>query len=225
MSFSCEWEQQYSANRQNSIWPWSDLVSYVMRYCDHNRVFKVLELGCGVGANIPFFKSLGVDYYAIEGSKRAVERLKNAFPCYKNNIVCGDFTKQIDFQGKFDLVVDRASLTHNSSTDIENCLQLIVNVLEQDGKFVGIHWFSTQHSDYNSRDGINIDTYTKSNMNTGPFNGVGRVHFSDEQHLQDLFAEHFVLDKLEHHLIECRSSNVFLAWWNFIAVKKNIRGG
>ena len=37
-----------------SIWPWSDLVSYVMRYTKINENYKVLEIGCGSGANIPF---------------------------------------------------------------------------------------------------------------------------------------------------------------------------
>ena len=54
MGFSAEWEKQYQKNQQMSIWPWSDLISYVMRYTKINASYKVLEIGCGAGANIPF---------------------------------------------------------------------------------------------------------------------------------------------------------------------------
>jgi hypothetical protein len=56
MSFSSEWDECYKASTHMSIWPWSDIVSYVLRYaCPVDpSVCRVLELGCGVGANIPF---------------------------------------------------------------------------------------------------------------------------------------------------------------------------
>ena len=79
MTFSNEWDQRYQENTHMSIWPWSDLVSFVKRYSKSIKVSRVLELGCGAGANIPFFKSLKVDYYAIDGSKTAVQRLWNRF--------------------------------------------------------------------------------------------------------------------------------------------------
>ena len=48
-----------------------------MRYAPPNKPkFCVLELGCGAGANIPFFSSLNVEYYAIEGSPTIVESLR-----------------------------------------------------------------------------------------------------------------------------------------------------
>ena len=76
MTFSQEWEKCFKENTQISTWPWSDLVSYVMRYArPTGENFRVLELGCGAGANIPFFISLGVDYYAIDGSSTIVEIL------------------------------------------------------------------------------------------------------------------------------------------------------
>ena len=41
---------------------------------------RVLELGCGPGANIPFFLSQGADYYAAEGSETIVVELQKKFP-------------------------------------------------------------------------------------------------------------------------------------------------
>ena len=94
MGFSKGWDECYMKNTQMSIWPWSDLIGYVMRYARPDSAeFKVLELGCGAGANIPFFRTLGVDYYTVEGSATAVESLKEKYTELSNNLVAGDFTK------------------------------------------------------------------------------------------------------------------------------------
>ena len=120
--FSSEWKKLYQEGTHMSVWPWSDLVSFVMRYVNfEEKDYRVLELGCGAGANIPLFVSLGVDYHAIEGSRTIVSKLHKKHRSLQNNIVVGDFTQTLP-AGKFDLIVDRASLTLNdmSATQIRN---------------------------------------------------------------------------------------------------------
>ena len=59
MTFSNKWETCYK-NKTHSMnnWPFSDLVSYVMRFSKPGKSkIRVLELGCGSGANIPFLLS------------------------------------------------------------------------------------------------------------------------------------------------------------------------
>ena len=61
----------------------------MVRYCepgkqalqagDNKGGGRVLELGCGAGANIPFFLALGMDYYAIEGSPTIVKQLHKRY--------------------------------------------------------------------------------------------------------------------------------------------------
>ena len=152
MTFSNEWDGIYKDNSQLSIWPWSDLVSLVHRNCKSiitKRDGKVLELGCGAGANIPLFISLNLNYHAIEGSNAIVERLKKKFPEIENNIVSGDFTLGHSFGNDFDLIFDRASITHNSTKGIKNTLKIIADSLKPGGLFIGSDWFSTNHSDFN----------------------------------------------------------------------------
>ena len=83
MSFSNEWDDKYQDNTHLSIWPWTNLVSLVMRNKPQKRNFKVLELGCGAGANIPLFVSLEADYFTVEGSKTIVDKLHQRFPHLK----------------------------------------------------------------------------------------------------------------------------------------------
>lgn len=220
MAFSKEWDEIYKVNSHMSVWPWSDLVSYVMRYIyPHGPKYRVLELGCGAGANIPFFKSLGVQYYSIDGSQIIVSKLWERFPDLKNNIIAGDFTEDIPLEGQFDIVVDRSSLAHNTSRAIIKGLSLVFDKLKPGGKFIGIDWFSTLHSDYQR--GIEIeDIYTRTGYTDGQAAHVGQVHFSDKDHLNDLFQA-FVIEILEHKIIkrEIPENSDIFASWNLLAKK------
>ena len=221
MTLSTEWEQLYQANTQMSIWPWSDLVSYVMRYArPRDKNFRVLELGCGAGANIPFFKHLRVQYHAIDGSETSVRRLAEHFSEYKATIKVGDFTNEIPFEGVFDLIVDRSSLTcGNTTTAIKRGIKLVEEKLAVNGKFIGIDWFSTAHSSY--LNGIQAgDAHTKTGFVDGPFQGLGKIHFSDRNHLVELFSG-FRLPQLEHKVVSTVVPNngLVVATWNFLAVR------
>ncbi len=220
MGFSKEWDQIYQASQQMSIYPWSEVVSFVMRFARPlSAETTVLELGCGAGANISFFKNLGVRYYAIEGSPHIVEKLKDRFPDLKNQLVAGDFTEGIPFDFTFDLIVDRSSLTHNTTAAIRKTLANCHAHLNPGGKYLGIDWFSTHHSEFEKAQ-THLDSNTRKDFTSGPFSSVGAVHFSDQPHLQDLFSS-FVFERLEHKIIETLipHENFRLATWNFLCRK------
>jgi SAM-dependent methyltransferase len=220
MTFSKEWDERYRDNTHLSIWPWSDLVSYVMRYArPAGPDFRVLELGCGAGANIPFFESLGVKYFAIEGSPVIVERLRERFPKLGSNILAGDFTQELPFEDQFDLIVDRASLTSNTSDAIRRSLSLVLNKLKVGSTFIGIDWYSTNHTDYNR--GLEAeDIYTRRDYSDGQFSHLGRIHFSDKAHLLDLFSQ-FSIELMEHKIVkrEIPEDSHIFASWNLVAKK------
>ncbi len=218
MSFSEGWDNLYKHGSHMSVWPWSDLVSYVMRYSrPKNSKFRVLELGCGAGANIPFFKSLNVQYYGIEGSHSVVKKLIRRFPELKSQITQGDFTKAIPFSDSFDLIVDRGSLTHNSTASIKNCLSMLQGRLRPEGVYIGIDWFSTKDSyfKYGKQD---QDMFTRHSYKEDRFAGVGRVHFSTKAHIKELF-DGYTINFLEHKITkqEIPSGGNTMASWNFIA--------
>lgn len=218
MSFSEEWDKIYSKGQQIAVWPWSDLISYVIRYSKPDKTpFSVLELGCGAAANIPFFKRLGVDYYGLEGSPSIVNQLHTTYPDLKDKIIAADFTTDFHFEKKFDLIFDRASVTHNNSDSIVRCISLVKSHLKPNGKYIGIDWFSTMHDHYQEGD-FDGDRYTRSSIPIGQFQGVGKVHFSDKAHLEDLFRE-FEIIQLDHKIVktEIPDTNHTFASWNFVA--------
>ena len=78
MSFSNQWNFLYSNNTNISIWPWSDLISMYYNYFNkkNKKKIRILELGCGAGANIPFFLNRKFDYYGLDGSNYIIKKLK-----------------------------------------------------------------------------------------------------------------------------------------------------
>jgi len=219
LTIASVWNNIYLRNKQMSVWPWSDLISIVMRYSKPTTDdFKVLELGCGAGANIPFFVSMGVDYYSIEASDVIVSRLHKNFPELANKIFAGDFTKTLPNE-KFDLIFDRGALANNKTDLIKECLEHCYERLKFSGKFIGVDWYSTKTSSYDQ--GEFEDEWVRTNFPTGPFVDVDRLHFTNKKHLYDLFSK-FEIQHLEHKTVEYEFNidHPIVASWNFVAIKK-----
>lgn len=183
----------------------------------------MLELGFGAGANITFFMSIGADYSGTEGSATAVEQVQRRFASAQNfRVECCDFTKEIPFEGPFDLVVDRSSLTHNRTAGIEACLGRVAEKMRSGAKFIGIDWFSTANADFLTGEPLE-DYFTRTAFPAGQFRDVGIVHFSDEAHLRALLAgAGLELERLEHKQTDTLvpGDEGRMAWWNFAAVKR-----
>jgi Methyltransferase domain len=183
----------------------------------------VLELGFGAGANVAFFASLGVEYFGMEGSESAVKRVGGRFAGQPGiTLAAGDFTQSIPFNGPFDLVVDRSSLTHNSTAAIRDCLQAVGARMKHGAKFIGIDWFSTDNPQFlaGRQSG---DYHTRSEFHSEQFKDVGTVHFADQEHLMDLLSgSGFEIERLEHKHSEIvvPEGTDSMAWWNFVAIKR-----
>lgn len=221
MGFSEEWENTYRTGTHNSIWPWSEVVSLVNHYFKGQENLRVLELGCGAGANIPFFDSIGASYYGIEGSQTQVDLLNERFDSDKITIAQGDFTKDLLFDQRFDLVLDRSSVTHNKTEDIRNVVRMVNEKLVGGGCFFGIDWFSSGHSHHDTDD----DEYEWVDDNTriftsGYFSGLGNVHFSDADHILGLFKDMDIVELYEKTKQWSRPTEKVYSHWSFVAKKR-----
>lgn len=218
MSSSQHWEDLYAAGAHHSVWPWSDLVSLVMRHAQPHRQMtppQVLEVGCGVGANVPFVTWFGGVFHGVDASPTALAAIDERFPG-KARLAQADFCQDLPFSGPFDIVIDRAALTHNRTEAIANGLRLIRDRMAVGGLYVGTHWFSTACDDFGKGEPTD-DRYVRTGYNDGPFAGVGAVHFSDRAHLEDLFAE-FEIVALEHVTVQTSlPTEGCHGYWNIVA--------
>lgn len=221
--FSEQWDDIYKKREQLTSWPWSDLVSLLFNHCkDVITGGVVLELGCGAGPNIPFIQSLGMEYYGVEGSSTIVDNLHQKYPELKNKVMIGDFTNIENFGDipDIDIIVDRAAVTHNNLSAIQNTLKNCHKRLKYGGYFIGIDWFSTKHSDFQL--GVESgDKNTRINIESGQFENIGNVHFSDECHLRYIFSNYEIVS-LEEKIINSYEpqNNRQFGSWNIVARKK-----
>ena len=97
--------------------------------------------------------------------------------------------------------------------------ELIKKDLISSGYFVGIDWYSTDHSGFTEgtaqEDEFSLNFDEKNSLFDPP-----RMHFSNKEHIIDLFRD-FDIIHLEHNLLETFASKFSrpnrLASWNFIA--------
>ncbi|QTL34220.1 class I SAM-dependent methyltransferase [Pseudoalteromonas viridis] len=221
MGFSKEWDDLYRNNRHMSVWPWSQLVSLCLRHTPLGKKegeYQVLEVGCGAGANLPFFCSYSDQVYALDGSEHIVTLLKERFPSLASQIKVADFTKEIPFTEQFDLIVDRGASVHNDTASIARYLSNAYTHLKPGGHLIITDWFSTEHGYFDSGTSIAQDHLTKYGYETGPFAGVGKVHFFDRATIMTL-TEQFDLIHLEHQITQVDGIKEQGASWSLVLSK------
>ncbi|WP_404338875.1 class I SAM-dependent methyltransferase [Pseudoalteromonas mariniglutinosa] len=221
MGFSSEWNEQYKNNRQMSIWPWSHLISLCLRHtplgkCDEQ--YCILEVGCGAGANLPFFLSYTNNVFAVDGSEYIISLLQKRFESIKKNLMVADFTVDIPFDRKFDLIVDRGASVHNDIYAIEDYLDAAFSKLKANGYLVITDWFSTEDHNFIHNEKSNKDTFTMSDFTAGSFANLGKVHFFNRAEIQRLTTK-FQLIHLEHTTTQVEGVDGKSAVWCLVLQK------
>ena len=98
-------------------------------------------------------------------------------------------------------------------------MDAVYDALNDGGKYIGLDWFSTLNPEYNHGE-HDQDVFTRTNYTNGQFANVGRVHFSDESHLLDLFNKFKIL-LLQHSIRETKipKNSKITAVWNLVVEK------
>lgn len=136
------------------------------------------------------------------------------------DVRAGDFTEALPFDGEFDLILDRSSVTHNSTADIRKAIALAYEKLRKGGYYFGLDWFSTKFgvfSDAAERYDV-VDDHTRV-FHSGYFEGLGNVHFSDADHIRELFHLMTILELYEKTNVYTIPVGKTVARWSFVAQK------
>ncbi len=206
-----------------SDWPWSDLVSMFHKYKPNlsmgepKRHLKVLELGMGTGANFPFFENLPVNYLGIDFSSSAIRRARTKFPSAASCFLEMDFSRHFP-EVEFDVIVDRASIINNTTSDISKILNSVYQHLSPNGVFMGIDWFTKNHSDWNLET-EKIDEDTKTNFKEGQFVGMGKINFTEMNQMKKFLQEFEILTLTEKIYTTYLPTPSQFAAFNFAARK------
>ena len=187
------WEKLH-ASRHWGRYPAEDLVRTLMRrYSDRDlrKKTRVLEVGCGAGANLTFFVKEGFQVYGIDGAPSAIANASRLLSgLCDGQQVCelhvGDFSRLDYADEMFDVVVDYISLCTNTVADIKATLGEVRRVLKPGGFFYSRGFGSNTSG---AATGVVIEPGTTLNPLEGPCRDMGTSHFFDEDEIRALYAD------------------------------------
>lgn len=186
------WEELHSTQEWGK-YPADELIRFVKRKYKKQSVsgVKVLEVGCGAGANLFFFLNEGFDAYGIDGSESAIKKCHQRLGHLVKapqvlDLVVGNFVKLPWQDNSFDIVVDYLAIYANSMKDIKNVTEEVYRVLKPGGIFFSRSWsVGTTGEDT----GEVFETGTSRNPTKGPCRDCGTSHFFTQDELKKLFSQ------------------------------------
>ena len=139
-----DWEEDiYAKGLQLNRWPFSDVVSAVIRATLGKKKDEIciLEIGCGAGNNVWFFAEEGFQSYGIDLSPSAIEFGKSYLTSRRvtADLRVGDISTLPWDDGTFDYVVDRGALTQIDYDHIEAVLKEVLRVLKPGEECFALH--------------------------------------------------------------------------------------
>ena len=180
------WEQSYSRGH-GGRWPWDAVVTFVFRNRPRDRVGQLLELGCGVGPNVRFAAREGLAVAGIDGSAAAIDRLHEALRTegLEADLRVGVFPELPWPDHRFDLVIDRASLTCVGRSVTAATLEEVWRVLRPGGRLF-MNVYAADHrsaaSGHEDEDGV------RHGIDAGALVGFGGICFWSEAQLRAVLA-------------------------------------
>jgi SAM-dependent methyltransferase len=192
------WEQLFSAQEWGKYPP-----EHVIRFVARNfygapkrQDVKLLEVGCGPGANVWYAASEGFDVSAIDGSPSAVRKARDRLQKagLDANLKVGDFCGKLPWPDEtFDGVIENLSLYTNRRVRIKQAISEIRRVLKPKGKFQSC-WFNAQTWGYGL--GNEVEPGGFERISEGPLKDRGFCLFVQDDDIKD-FLQGFNIESME----------------------------
>ncbi len=186
-SFNEEWEQIHQSMEWGK-YPSENVIRFVARnyYKRDRKHIRILDFGCGSGANTWFLAREGFDTYAFDGSKSAVEKAKAHLQAEGLSNVHFDVMDgtEILYENEFfDCVIDNVCIYANCLKYINEMYANVHRILKPGGKFFST-CFGTGTSGYG--EGEQIEKNTFCNISKGALADRAVAHFFTKSELKTL---------------------------------------
>ena len=213
MSFDLNWEKEvYSKKKQKNDYPFEWVIASTKKYVKNYKSKKVIEMGSGTGNNLKLFNNLGFkEVVGIEGSKSAVKISQKIFKNKRNvKILLNEFSSVKFKKNKFDLCLDRGSITHNNKQDIKKIVNNIHYFLKPGGYFFS-SLFSNDHYAF-----ANKKYFFKNEIQSK----LGLVaSFFSEKEIKTYFHKFNFISVVYESKFEIKSKKKKNCWWYLILQK------
>ena len=215
-------EEVYKKKLQWNIWPFTEVISYLLNLSRETEIFDktVLEIGCGVGNNIIPIAKLGYEAYGIDISDYAILEAKKRSlqENVKIKLASGNVEKLPYESNFFSFVIDRSVLTCTSPEVITRALDEILRVLKPGGIFMAFDWFGTNHPDL--KFGRFIDNNCYRDFSAGRFKNVELITSFDFNTLTN-YLQKFNRLNATQIVSSSMTSRILTETYNFTAYKPN----
>lgn len=198
-------------------YPGEELIRFIARnfYNEANRnQIKILEVGCGEGANIWFLSREGFDVYGLDGSKVALKKAKKFLDSQSlnANLHHGDAMNLPYDDNTFDAVLDVECIYANSLKDSSIILEEIHRVLKLNG-LIFSKTFSSEMSGQETATSLEDEPNTFIKMPDGPLrDDYGIIRLTAEDEIKDIYH---LFNDLQYDFIsrtDRNRSNVIHEW-------------
>jgi SAM-dependent methyltransferase len=189
------WEETFR-RRSWGRYPPEHLIRFVARWFfgveDRSRV-RLLEIGCGPGANVWFTAREGFSVSGIDGSPTAIRQAEHrlAGEGLKADLRVGDLTRLPWQNESFDGVIENASLYSNRMAAIKQALDEVHRVLRPGGPFLS-SFFSDRSWGYGTGEMVEPEGFIK--LREGPLALGNFCFFLKRDRIPELF---YRFDELE----------------------------
>lgn len=180
MSWDPVWEDIFSQQEWGK-YPSEDLIRFVARNfykVPVRKDIKILEVGCGPGANLWYIAREGFTVYGIDGSGTAVTRAKKRLDdeCagWQGDIVAGDIVALPWEDGFFDAVIDNEAVYCNSYEQSKKIYHEMLRVCKKNGMLFS-RTFAT--GCWGDGTGVQVDQQAWI-VAEGPLTGKGYTRFT-----------------------------------------------
>ncbi|WP_265258821.1 class I SAM-dependent methyltransferase [Verminephrobacter aporrectodeae] len=203
--YTAHWDEKFRS-RSWGRYPPEDLVRFMGRHfrAADQRAVKVLEVGCGPGANLWFMQREGFAVHGIDVSPAAIDiataRLasENAgIPHPAADLRVGHFAHLPWPDGHFDVAVDIFALYANTTHVIREALAEVARVLRPGALFYSKLW-GTNCTGHGL--GRQLEPGTFDEIPEGPCRGMGVSHFFTRAEIDVLFGEFFGITAIDRIL-------------------------
>jgi SAM-dependent methyltransferase len=209
------WDPKWEEIFRSKSWgryPQEHIIRFIARTFSSVRdrsTIRLLEIGCGPGANIWFMTREGFSVSGIDGSATAIHRARQrlAEEGLAADLRIGDCAQLPWGDSTFDGVVENVSLYCNPAAAIDRALNEVHRVLRP-GAFFLSSFFSDRTWGYGEGTMIERDGFV--DLREGPLAGAGFCLFLNRGRVSEVFHafEDVTVDRLawtlnaERHLIE-----------------------
>lgn len=224
MAWNNVWEQVFSSQEWGK-YPGEDIVRFVARNfykAPERSQVKLLEIGCGPGANIWFMAREGFNVFGIDGSSTAIsqakKRLQEEVPNWHGQLDVGDMVNLPYQDNHFDALLDIEASSTNSFENTKKIFSEAARVLKPSG-LLYVRTFSTGTWGDKTGEMLGNNTFLPKE---GPMAGKGLTRFTDEEEIESLMPNNLKVKSVD--LLQWGRGAETIKEWMIIAQKESELG-